>query len=607
MKRVPRDRRNELIAVSALTLLAFALRLAAIRQGLFGDELLTYNETRGSLDEVFEGLKQSGAEVTPPFYFMLAWVSAKLGGGPELIRLPSLVFGTAVVPVVYALGRRVSGVPAGLLAAALVAIGPFVLFYGSEARAYTTAMFFVALSTLALLEALEGGRRAWWLIYVVAACAACYTHYTTVFVLGAQAAWAFWVYRDRLRTLVLAHVAIAIGYLPWLPSFLDQRQKGLNIAVVGSSGPLTPRSFADNVFRTLVGHPYQKLGELPGRAALVLLAAAGALVLAAGVVELGRRGLPRRPRIGSPLVLIAVLALATPVGLAVYGAFGEDLFGPRNLSASIPALAVLVGAVTTAVRPRVAAVAATLMLAALALGVVEFFDPDRRRPEYREAVRYLEARAGPEDPIVATDRDALNAYFESEHQVYRPALEDGPAWEHVREGGQLFYVGSKVLARYAGSRRVSGPGNRFIRRDREGYRGLVPLLVDRYKGVVTGRIEGSGAGESITWTFGRRLPVTPGAAQGLVEDVALAPGEVVIPGWTTASPRPHPVSWVLGFDSGRLVAVGWTPYKREDIAQRLGPEALSSGFILRYPGVALPEALRVFAVTGGRATELKRP
>ena len=90
VKRVPRDRRNELIAVSALTLLAFALRLAAIRQGLFGDELLTYNETRGSLDEVFEGLKQSGAEVTPPFYFMLAWVSAKLGGGPELIRLPSL-------------------------------------------------------------------------------------------------------------------------------------------------------------------------------------------------------------------------------------------------------------------------------------------------------------------------------------------------------------------------------------------------------------------------------------------------------------------------------------------------------------------------------------
>jgi hypothetical protein len=355
-----------------------------------------------------------------------------------------------------------------------------------------------------------------------------------------------------------------------------------------------------------VGHPYQKLTELPGRPALVLLAAAGALVVGAALVELRGRGWPRRPRSGSPLVLMVVLALATPVGLAVYGAFGEDLFGPRNLSASIPALAVVVGAVTTAVRPRVAAAAATLLLAGLALGVVEFFDPDRERPEYRQAVRYLEERAGPGDPIVASDRDALNAYFERRHTVYRTTLEDAPAWEQARRGGQLFYVGSAVLARYAGNRRVGGPGNLFVRRDRKGYRGLVPLLVDRYEGTVSGRIERSGDGESISWTFGRALPVTPTAAQGAVEDVALAPGEVTIPGWATARPRPHEVSWVLGFDSGRLVAVGWTPFKRPDVAQRLGAEALSSGFLLRYPGIALPKDLRVFAVTGGRATELSR-
>ncbi len=606
MKAALRDRRPELLAVAGLTLLAFALRLAAFRQGLFGDELLTYGETRDGLGEVFEGLKRSGAEVTPPLYFMLAWASAKLGSAPELIRLPSLLLGTATVPVVYALGRRVAGTRAGLLAAAMVAIGPFALFYGSEARAYTSATFFVALSTLALLEALGEGRRAWWVVYVVAACLACYTHYTTIFVLGAQAAWALWVHRERLRALVIAHVAIGIGYLAWLPSLLDQRQKGLNIAVVGSSGPLTPRSFADNVFRTLVGHPYQKLTQLPGRPALVLIALAGAIVVVAAVLAFRRHGAPPRPRSDSPLILLVILALATPVGLAVYGAFGEDLFGPRNLSASIPALAVVVAALVTAVPARVAAVAATLLLAGLALGVVAFFDPDRRRPEYKQAVQYLEDRAGPADPVVATDRDALNAYFERKHAVYRPALEDAPAWEQARRGGQLFYVGSAVLARYAGDRRVGGPGNLFVRRDRKAYRGLVPLLVDRYEGTVSGRIEGSGDDESISWTFGRALPVTPDAAQGEVEDVALAPGEVTIPGWATASPEPHEVSWVLGFDSGRLVVVGWTPFKRPDVAQRLGPAALSSGFLLRYPALELPKAMRVFAVTGGRATELKR-
>ena len=124
-----------------------------------------------------------------------------------------------------------------------------------------------------------------------------------------------------------------------------------------------------------------------------------------------------------------------------------------------------------------------------------------------------------------------------------------------------------------------------------------PLAVTAAFLTVAGRVE---------WTFGRDLPVTPAAAEGLVEDVALAPGEVTVLGWATARPEPREVSWVLGFDSGRLVVVGWTPVKRADVAQRLGPAALSSGFLLRYPALELPKALRVFAVTGGRATELSR-
>jgi hypothetical protein len=598
-------RRTRVLAVAALTLLAFGLRLAAFRQGLFGDELLTYGETRGGLDEVFEGLKRSGAEVTPPLYFILAWASVKLGDAPELIRLPSLILGTALVPVVYSLGRRVAGVPAGLMAAAIAATGPFALFYGSEARAYTAAMFFVALSTLALLEALSGGRRAWWGVYVVSACAACYTHYTTIFVLGAQAAWALWVHREQLGALLVAQVAIAIGYLPWVPSLIDQRDKGLNIAVVGSSGPVTVSSFAESVFRTLVGHPYQRLSELPGQPALVLIAVGAALAAGAAALELRRRG--RAPRPGSALVLMAILALATPVGLAVYGIFGDDLFAPRNLSASIPALAVLVGALATMVPGRAAAAAAALMLAGLALGTVEFFDPDRVRPAYREVARYLDERAAPRDPIVASDRDSLNAYFERPHEVYRPGLEDAPAWEQALAGGQVYFVGSRVLARYAFGRPVAGPGNLFIRRQRKGYRGLVPLIVDRYQGMVTGRLERSGEGESISWTFGRDVQVGPGAARGVVEDAAIVDDQLAITGWATVTPEPDEVDWVLAFAGPRLVSVGWTPYPRPDVAEAFGPAALNSGYRLSSPATREPDGLRVFALVGRRATELKPP
>ena len=605
------DRRPVFAAVAVLTLVALALRAVAARQGLFGDELLTFGETRGGLDEVFDGLNRSGAEVTPPLYFILAWASSKLGDPVELIRLPSVLFGAATVPVVWALGRRVAGDAASRPAASLLAVGPFLLFYGSEARAYATVTFFVALSTLALLNGLEGRARAWWFIYALSACAALYTHYTAVFAIGAQAAWALWTHREHLRALVLAHVAIGVGYLPWLPSFLDQRGKGLNIAVAGSNqDPLTPGGFGEPLGKALLGHPYLRLTTLPGEIPLGLVAMAALTVLVVLVLRLAR-GEATRPALSQPLVLLALVALSTPVGLVAYGVFGSDLYGPRNLSASIPALAAVAAAAVVMARPpRLAALATALLVAASVLGATEFFDPDRVRPAYRAVTRYLDAVAPEGGPIVSSDRDSLNAYFEREHDVYRPGLEDTPAWDRARRGETLYFVGSELLASYAGGRRVAGPGNLFVRRSRRVHRGLVRLVADRYRGIVRGRLERRGGVGIISWTFGSRVVVVPGAARGLVEGIAPFGTELVIRGWATARPRAGDVSWVLAFSGRRLVAVGWAPRERPDVAANHGERALLSGFELQAgtDGTAVePQDLRVFAVVGARATELPGP
>ena len=87
---------------------------------------------------------------------------------------------------------------AGLWAAALWVLSPFVLFYGTEGRAYATLAFFVALSTLALL--LRAADRAAALVGALRAGAvrrACTRHYTAVFVLAAQAGWALAAHRER--------------------------------------------------------------------------------------------------------------------------------------------------------------------------------------------------------------------------------------------------------------------------------------------------------------------------------------------------------------------------------------------------------------------------
>jgi mannosyltransferase len=180
------------------TLLALALRLVEVGSNLHGDEVRAYRVVSGSIGTVFDLLVgEHATEVTPPLYFLLAWASAHLGDSLNWIRLPSIVFGTATVPVVYALARRVKDDVAAAVAALLVALSPFAIFYATEGRAYATMAFLVTVSTLALLKALEDGAGRWWIVYAACGCAALYTHYTAVFVIATQALWSLAAFPER--------------------------------------------------------------------------------------------------------------------------------------------------------------------------------------------------------------------------------------------------------------------------------------------------------------------------------------------------------------------------------------------------------------------------
>ena len=77
------------------------------------------------------------------------------------------------------------------------------------------------------------------MLHVVCACAALWSHYTALFVIVAQAAWALWVRRDLPGPCDRAG-GIALGYLPWLPGFLQQRENKGGVTVIGEFGPVDP-------------------------------------------------------------------------------------------------------------------------------------------------------------------------------------------------------------------------------------------------------------------------------------------------------------------------------------------------------------------------------
>ena len=383
------------VVVAVLTVATFVLRLTQIHQSLYGDEIFTYHDILGqSLPQVVADV-HTGAENSPPLFFIFAYLTAKLGDATVWIRLPSLVFGAAILPVIYAIGRDTVGRVPGAVAAAAVALSPFSMYYGVEARPYATMAFFTALSTWALLRAVDRRDRRYWVGYVIAAVLACYSHYTCAFVLVVQGAWSLWACRDRIRDPLVAHAAVVVLYIPWLPYL-----RGKALAVIGRLEPLTLHNVLVDLARPVAGYPYAPLSQIPtyaGLGALIACAAAGFALRARAAAAAGSLTDPARwPR--HFWVLVAI-ALANPVLLLVYSKLSTDLWLARNLYASMPAQALVLGTLVAAPNRRIAIALGAVVAAVLAVGLVRSISPTWQRTQYRELASYLDDHASPGDPV----------------------------------------------------------------------------------------------------------------------------------------------------------------------------------------------------------------
>ena len=62
----------------------------------------------------------------PPLYYLLlhSWIPSH-GDTPYAVRLLSVLFGIATIPVIYLIGKRMSGVVMGLAAALILTLSPY--------------------------------------------------------------------------------------------------------------------------------------------------------------------------------------------------------------------------------------------------------------------------------------------------------------------------------------------------------------------------------------------------------------------------------------------------------------------------------------------------
>ena len=93
-----------------------------------------------------------------PFYFYFLHFWLKLFGSNEImVRMSSVIFGIATIPLTYIVGRKLYDKNVGLISALLVTVSPLMVYYSIEIRMYAAVTFFAVLSMNYLLDYDEKG------------------------------------------------------------------------------------------------------------------------------------------------------------------------------------------------------------------------------------------------------------------------------------------------------------------------------------------------------------------------------------------------------------------------------------------------------------------
>src|SRR4051794_21167316 len=297
-------RARHLQLLAGITLAGALLRFLTLdAQSYWLDEAATVNLMHKGFGDMLAGV--SGGESTPPLYYILAWAWAKLFGTGEVgLRSLSALFGTATIPLAFALGRQVAGRRTGLIAAALCAFNPLLVWYSQEARSYALMVLLTGLTLLALIRVLEqpaGRRLAVWALVAIAALA---THYYAGFLVGAEAIWLL------LRTEARGRAAIAVGVVALaaaalLPLALHQRSTGAAAFISQSS-----------IARRLAQIPKQFVLGYAGPAQVVAIILA-ALVLAYALFRLVATAPGRERARGIVFAGLGVATIGAPLVLAI--------------------------------------------------------------------------------------------------------------------------------------------------------------------------------------------------------------------------------------------------------------------------------------------------
>jgi mannosyltransferase len=324
----------------------------------------------------------------PLYHLMLHYWVFYLGDSVVTIRILSMIFFVATIPVIYLIARRLMSVRWSLLVVILFSFSPFLDWYGNEARMYTLLLLLSALNQLFFMRILRDGKGWFW--YALSAVIGAYSHYFFLFNLAAQGIY-FLLNRKQfkrgtLRRLLAVGGLVILALGPWL----------YYVYTLGSASGTRPNLPAPSTVDFFNVYSQFLFGFQSNSINTILLSSWPVVMLLALVAVRRSRGLSPELSFVASMSVVPVL-IAYALSLLV-----TPFFLSRYMIISVAPLLVLLVWLFSKYSRRVSIFVSAMLI--VAVGITSFIQATSSatpvKEDYKATASYINATVQPQDLVV---------------------------------------------------------------------------------------------------------------------------------------------------------------------------------------------------------------
>jgi uncharacterized membrane protein len=423
-------------ALTIITVVGAALRLVGLsRQSYWLDEgaSLDYIQVHNSAWGIIDSLAHGG-DNHPPLHFLALFFMNQMFDitNEAAMRFPSVIASVALIPAAWMLATVVA--PRWKwLAASLVAVSPFLIWYAQEARMYAMAEAFAAWSIVGFFKYLQTGERRWLRLHAVCRVLGFYTHVYAVLLCVAELALLPALPNDKRRQILRTMALEFALMLPWFVVLYGVRG---NTAGTDTGSPAVAAAYTFFVF--VFGYSFGP-GVRDLHISHHLSSGVMAQLAIAAVIALGLAYAIWSSRSNKWLRQLAVV-VAVPMVLAI----GVTLTTSVSLNARyisimyVPFVCILTMAIGKYWSKNAVKAATIGLVCVIGVSLVNYWsDPTYEKDDYRSAMQYIHATGSTDPILVMTYPQPAELYANIHDAVVNLAPNSLGAknWQALRQSG----------------------------------------------------------------------------------------------------------------------------------------------------------------------------